>query len=547
MTSVEKSQLSARRRKWAPKLKSGCMTCKIRRVKCDEEKPQCRRCISTGRKCDGYPHPPFAVKVFHDSDSCRKRLVNSDLVRPGSSSPLFGGYPLDEITIPYTHISEQTDEVRLWSGQTSPLIYPLAESWNTHFMPFVINKFKLAFEMSKSIFNAIPDVLSKAEEKSALYQACNAVARAYMATITRTSKATSDRAKAYGSALMATRSAIQDPQRCKSDNTLLAVWLLGLYELLLGIRKGTEPVATPGWQFHNQVLSKLIRLRGSEQFTTRSGRNLFVIIFTNVETQAFMSGQECEEALTWFLEYHKYCELSEYPILRACIFSHHCARICSHVRALVDTGDLDKVLSSSPSILQEMDEVEQITHPLSHDETVASCVVDHPTTPYTRPKHTYPCYVGVHVIQCNFRMRLSYAVLEFLGYACKAPGCTPQQRMVFNRYQRRCVEELEALVDKASRILDMFPDVGSDELLDRRKGVVDELDGNNSGTEVSPDTVHVPFEEPRERSTPAVKLCFDLQQPIDGKSTLLFNHNDRGISVLRFWFGNETETHQRQS
>jgi hypothetical protein len=173
-----------------------------------------------------------------------------------------------------------------------------------------------------------------------------------------------------------------------------------------------------------------------------------------------MSGQECEETLTWFLEYHKYCELSEYPLLRACIFSHHCARICSRVRALVDIGDLDKVLSTSPSILQEMDEVEQITHPLSHDEAVASCVIDHPTTPYTQPKHTYPCYVGVHILQSNFRMRLSYAVLEFLGYACKAPGCTPQQRMVFKRYQRRCVEELEALVDKASRILDMFPDVG---------------------------------------------------------------------------------------
>lgn len=149
---------------------------------------------------------------------------------------------MDEITIPYTHISEQTDEVRLWSGQTSPLIYPLAESWNTHFMPFVINKFKLAFEMSKSIFNAIPDVLSKAEEKSALYQACNAVARAYMATITRTSKATSDRAKAYGSALMATRSAIQDPQRCKSDNTLLAVWLLGLYEVRFDVFIGESQI-----------------------------------------------------------------------------------------------------------------------------------------------------------------------------------------------------------------------------------------------------------------------------------------------------------------
>ncbi|PLB46367.1 hypothetical protein P170DRAFT_498170 [Aspergillus steynii IBT 23096] len=34
--------------------RTGCITCKIRRVKCDEEKPSCRRCRSTGRTCDGY-------------------------------------------------------------------------------------------------------------------------------------------------------------------------------------------------------------------------------------------------------------------------------------------------------------------------------------------------------------------------------------------------------------------------------------------------------------------------------------------------------------
>ncbi|KAK4216722.1 hypothetical protein QBC37DRAFT_278556, partial [Rhypophila decipiens] len=33
----------------------GCITCKIRRVKCDETRPACNRCISTGRTCDGYP------------------------------------------------------------------------------------------------------------------------------------------------------------------------------------------------------------------------------------------------------------------------------------------------------------------------------------------------------------------------------------------------------------------------------------------------------------------------------------------------------------
>ncbi|KAL2799381.1 hypothetical protein BJX66DRAFT_259619 [Aspergillus keveii] len=37
--------------------RNGCITCRIRRVKCDEERPHCQRCQSTGRKCDGYVPP----------------------------------------------------------------------------------------------------------------------------------------------------------------------------------------------------------------------------------------------------------------------------------------------------------------------------------------------------------------------------------------------------------------------------------------------------------------------------------------------------------
>lgn len=36
------------------KSRSGCITCKIRKVKCDESHPSCQRCSSTGRRCDGY-------------------------------------------------------------------------------------------------------------------------------------------------------------------------------------------------------------------------------------------------------------------------------------------------------------------------------------------------------------------------------------------------------------------------------------------------------------------------------------------------------------
>lgn len=43
-----------------PKTRSGCKTCKIRRVKCDEAKPTCIRCSKFGVKCDGYEIPTAA-------------------------------------------------------------------------------------------------------------------------------------------------------------------------------------------------------------------------------------------------------------------------------------------------------------------------------------------------------------------------------------------------------------------------------------------------------------------------------------------------------
>ncbi|KAJ5193674.1 DNA repair protein rad10 [Penicillium cf. griseofulvum] len=46
-----------------PRSRLGCKTCKIRRVKCGEEKPSCVRCTSTGRKCDFEDTPPPSSTV----------------------------------------------------------------------------------------------------------------------------------------------------------------------------------------------------------------------------------------------------------------------------------------------------------------------------------------------------------------------------------------------------------------------------------------------------------------------------------------------------
>ncbi|KAF8867089.1 hypothetical protein BDZ45DRAFT_667075 [Acephala macrosclerotiorum] len=57
-SSDDDGRSAKRPRASKPKVKSGCITCKTRRVKCDETKPECLRCQKFGRRCDGYlPEP----------------------------------------------------------------------------------------------------------------------------------------------------------------------------------------------------------------------------------------------------------------------------------------------------------------------------------------------------------------------------------------------------------------------------------------------------------------------------------------------------------
>ncbi|CCC11789.1 hypothetical protein SMACR_04771 [Sordaria macrospora] len=48
------------------KVRTGCYTCKIRKVKCDETKPACLRCTKTGRRCDGYPAAPLHSQSWQE-------------------------------------------------------------------------------------------------------------------------------------------------------------------------------------------------------------------------------------------------------------------------------------------------------------------------------------------------------------------------------------------------------------------------------------------------------------------------------------------------
>lgn len=86
-----------RTRAKGPKVKTGCGTCKIRHLKCDEGKPACRRCTNDDRKCDGYNQPMVrksrTTKTFQMipfiPKSHKVRKVSPSTPRPALISDIF--------------------------------------------------------------------------------------------------------------------------------------------------------------------------------------------------------------------------------------------------------------------------------------------------------------------------------------------------------------------------------------------------------------------------------------------------------------------------
>ncbi|KAH8693588.1 hypothetical protein BGW36DRAFT_301336 [Talaromyces proteolyticus] len=429
-----------------------CYACRQRRVKCDLTRPECKKCVKKGLRCYGYRDKLdlcFRIETVSslqsrmDGDGHRSRYRGDNLYPSAESQSL------EAITSGRPVYVEETKVC------SPPMVYPLTESWSNHFMPLTMNYLKDAFGVASDLFHTITRMISKVEEGSVLYQACNAVGFAYIATQRQYPKTIPTRARIYGTALKAVNRAIQDQQQLRSDRTLLSVWLLGRCELLLGsLHSVTSSIESSAWDVHTRGLIELIRLQSQDLFDTQDRRNLFWVAFTAVQVYAISTGKRCPpEAGSWIREIYGRSGVAEYPVLQVGVFSYNCTLLCSRIRQLVDECDLDELLSSSSSILLELDQMEMKAHPSSHERLISGCAVSPALTSSSGPDNTEPRHVGAYAFQVNFRIRLLYHIIEFLLLASRAPSCTSQQQADFSNIQDRCIGELRTLTSNTSHVL----------------------------------------------------------------------------------------------
>ncbi|KAK4672141.1 hypothetical protein QC763_100360 [Podospora pseudopauciseta] len=228
----------------------GCQRCRQRKIKCDQRKPECTRCHKSGLPCPGYRD--LNEVIFRDESSriiriSRKgeRKQTGPVLSPSAANPL-----LASLTSP-------ADEVGA----------------NFFFAKYVFHQDP--FSTSSGYQDWLATAYCHHDGRfTPLRAAVEAAGLAGLSNINPSPQLTVQSRQQYRHALTAVKEALSNPSQAADDATLMAVILLGLYEM---INFDTWD-RYHSWTTHIQGATALLDLRGQEQFTRERGGQLYVQI-----------------------------------------------------------------------------------------------------------------------------------------------------------------------------------------------------------------------------------------------------------------------------
>ena len=218
-------------------------------LQCDRAEPGCNRCQKIGKVCPGYRlESELLFKNQTDKTVARSRRVHDKLDtltnKPATSmlQPLSrsqdDGLAGDEDVFAKCHkVDPPTCHGRLSVPSFGPVIkippsVPNSESFDDEAICLFLADYVQAPQEGwpKGHLEFLPSILHQTQPDSCLSHAVHAVAYRYLYNI-RTQSPIQSRAQYYYSqSLKSIHKALEDPMERLNDSTLLAVWLVGLYE-----------------------------------------------------------------------------------------------------------------------------------------------------------------------------------------------------------------------------------------------------------------------------------------------------------------------------
>ncbi|KAH8909252.1 hypothetical protein BR93DRAFT_926396 [Coniochaeta sp. PMI_546] len=130
----------ARKRASRPKVRTGCINCKQRHLKCDEKKPNCTRCKDYGVHCQGYA----ASNVAARGDRCLpKRFQRPLLPRPASipnTATILSTTAVQFKAAEQSKAPVRTDENHLHCLHRSPALIPRLSNQDAMYLDYFLRE-----------------------------------------------------------------------------------------------------------------------------------------------------------------------------------------------------------------------------------------------------------------------------------------------------------------------------------------------------------------------------------------------------------------------
>ncbi|CAG8930110.1 unnamed protein product [Penicillium salamii] len=225
---------------------NGCLSCRERKVKCDEAKPVCRRCSRGRRPCKGYRDQLSMWFKDQTEETSRKlTLAASNSIR------------LQALKIPK-------------SKPFGSITFPLEGERIYQATCFFVKSASIFGDSCLLALTPFPETI----DQKAMMAGVAAVGLAQLSAINKSPAMMLSAMQEYHRALNLTNLALSEPAQALSDYTLMAIVCLSLY----GVTRGKEEKPLDSWHHHWKGVAALIQLRGPGQFRNPSGLQLFQIL-----------------------------------------------------------------------------------------------------------------------------------------------------------------------------------------------------------------------------------------------------------------------------
>ncbi|CAM1503676.1 Fc.00g012670.m01.CDS01 [Cosmosporella sp. VM-42] len=267
----------------------GCQMCRTRRIKCDETKPTCNQCAKSRRQCPGYKDE-FDLVFRNETQATERRARKAN--KKALAQKQGKGSTSKDTPRPLSLIKQESEPDK---AILTTLNLPVEQQATCH---FVSNYVLIPRQDDTRGYMEFVVPLIKTETPALHFKyAFDACALASLGNrVGPGNDFEKESLGHYTKALAATFAALKDPDRARSDATLGAVLLLGLFENITAKQLGML-----AWGSHIEGAIQLVKARGKEQLRTKVGLAMFVAVRTQMIIHSLSTGKQPIMGVEWWL------------------------------------------------------------------------------------------------------------------------------------------------------------------------------------------------------------------------------------------------------